>query len=95
MFMKQQVACELCGRHCLLTFHHLIPKKMHRRSFFRSHYSKAELQNGVMLCVTCHKTIHRFYDEMTLAKRFNTLYALQADEKIQSYLVWVKKQKIQ
>ncbi|CAM5372148.1 HNH endonuclease [Alishewanella longhuensis] len=93
--MKRQLACELCERQCSLTFHHLIPRKMHRRSYFQKHYSKAELQDGVMLCVTCHKTIHRFYDEMTLAKSFNTLNALQADEKIQHYLAWVKKQKIQ
>lgn len=93
--MKRQLACALCGRQGLLTFHHLIPRKMHRRSYFRKHYSKAELQTGVMLCVTCHKTIHRFYDEMTLAKSLNTLNALHSDEKIQSYLAWVKKQKIQ
>lgn len=93
--MKYQTACALCSRQCQLTFHHLIPRKMHRRSYFRSHYTKAELQHGIFLCVPCHKTLHRFYDEMTLAKQFNSLAAIQADEKIQNYLVWIKKQKVQ
>ena len=36
--------CQLCQRQSLLTFHHLIPRKMHRRSRFNKKYSKAELQ---------------------------------------------------
>lgn len=85
--------CQLCQRECELTFHHLIPRKMHRRSYFKKHYSKADLQRGVMLCKICHKAVHRFYDEMTLAKQFNNLTALQQDEKIQLHIVWAQKQR--
>ena len=91
--MLKTAVCELCEKASLLTFHHLIPRKMHRRRYFQTHYTKAELQQGIMLCIRCHKTIHRFYDEMTLAKQFNTLAALQSDTKIHDYIVWAKKQK--
>ena len=33
-----QEHCELCQRERELTFHHLIPKKVHRRAFFRRTY---------------------------------------------------------
>lgn len=85
--------CQLCQCEKQLTFHHLIPRKMHRRSFFKKHYTKLELQRGVMLCNICHKAVHRFYDEMTLAKQFNTLSALLQSEKIQTHLNWAKKQR--
>lgn len=86
--------CQLCQRECQLTFHHLIPRKMHRRSYFKKHYSKIQLQMGVMLCKACHKAIHLFYDEMTLGKHFNTLEALSQDEKIQTHVAWAKKQRL-
>jgi len=91
--MQQNKECALCERVCILTFHHLIPRKLHRRGFFKAHYSKTQLQTGVMLCTLCHKTIHRFYDEMTLGKKLNTLTSLKADEKIQTHIHWAKKQK--
>ncbi|MDP5460662.1 HNH endonuclease [Alishewanella sp. SMS8] len=85
--------CQLCQRQTLLTFHHLIPRKMHRRSRFNKKYSKAELQQGVYLCRLCHKAIHKQYDEITLAQRFNTLELLLADDAIQRHLQWAAKQK--
>ena len=39
--------CPLCGRYLPLTFHHLIPKKMHRRNAFRRRYSRSELAAGI------------------------------------------------
>ena len=62
---------------------------MHRRTYFQKHYNKAELQQGVMLCRLCHKGIHTLYDEMTLAKRLNSLQQLQADDKISQHVDWV------
>lgn len=85
--------CQLCERQCQLTFHHLIPKKMHRRNYFKKHFDKSQFQMGVMLCQLCHKAIHTFYDEMTLGKHLNTLKQLQSDTKIQTHIDWVKKQK--
>lgn len=86
--------CPLCLRHTFLTFHHLIPKKMHRRTFFKKQFSKAELAVGVDICRKCHDGIHRTYNEMELAKQFSTLESLKADEKLQAHFEWVAKQKV-
>jgi predicted HNH restriction endonuclease len=66
---------------------------MHRRAYFKKHYQRSQLQEGVMLCKLCHKAIHIFYDEMTLAKHLNTLLLLQQDNRVQIHVAWVKKQK--
>jgi hypothetical protein len=92
--MLKVTQCQLCQRECALTFHHLIPRKMHRRTYFKKHYDKVMLQQGVMLCQLCHKGIHTLYDEMTLAKQLNTLAQLKADDSIKQHVDWVKKQRI-
>lgn len=86
--------CPLCQRECPLTFHHLIPRKMHRRTHFRKHYSKEQLNQGINICRQCHNGIHRQYDEMQLAKTLNTTQALANDETLSRYFAWVSKQKI-
>lgn len=86
--------CPLCGRTVPLTFHHLIPKKLHRRTRFKKRYSKPELNQGVFICRLCHNGIHDHYDEMTLAKEFNSFEKLQADLNIQRHAEWAAKQKI-
>lgn len=85
--------CALCGRDTELTFHHLIPRKVHRRTRFRKHLGDDELRAGVDLCRLCHKGVHRLYDEMTLATRLNTLEALRADDALQRHAGWVRKQR--
>lgn len=86
--------CPLCHRYTRLTFHHLIPKKMHRRSFFRKHFTREQLNVGIAICRQCHNGIHRFYTEMELAKQYRTLEKLQSDEKLNKYFSWVGKQAI-
>lgn len=85
--------CELCGRATELTFHHLIPRKVHRRNFFRKQVERERLAAGIDVCRLCHKGLHRLYDEMTLAKQLNTLDALRADPAIQRHVQWVRKQR--
>ncbi|MEM7203220.1 MAG: hypothetical protein AAF628_23360 [Planctomycetota bacterium] len=85
--------CTLCGRERLLTFHHLIPRKLHRRNAYRRAYTKEQLQEGIDLCRLCHGALHRLYDEVTLAKRLSTLPALRADEAVQRHVKWARKQK--
>ncbi|MFC4698718.1 hypothetical protein ACFO4O_00905 [Glaciecola siphonariae] len=84
----------LCNRVLHLTFHHLIPKKMHRRTFFKKHYKKSELAQGIDICRQCHDGIHKTYTEMELAKHLNTFEAIKDDEKLSSYFAWVAKQKV-
>ena len=90
----KQGTCPFCGRETALTFHHLIPKKMHRRNYFRKNFSKAILNRGVDICRPCHSGIHNRYDEMTLAKQFPSLDALMNDASLQKHFQWVAKQKV-
>jgi len=87
--------CPFCKRQCALTFHHLIPRKVHRRTYFKKHYSKEALNVGIAICRQCHSGIHRQYDEMQLAKVLNTADALATDETLRRHFAWVGKQKVQ
>ena len=90
---KKEGVCQLCDRRSKLTFHHLIPRKVHRRARFKKTYSKQELEHGIDICDLCHKGIHRLYDEMTLAQKLNTIEAIQRDPQLQNHIQWVAKQK--
>ena len=93
MRRKNGDTCETCGREVPLTFHHLIPRKMHRRAHFRRNFSRETLNEGVYLCRRCHTGIHKTYDEMTLAKEFNTVGSLLRDETLARHFQWVARQK--
>lgn len=90
---EQQGICTCCGRTTLLTFHHLIPRKLHRRTAFKKRYSREELNQGIAVCRVCHNGIHDLYTEMQLAKEFSNLKALLADAALQNHFAWVAKQK--
>ncbi|MEW9797699.1 hypothetical protein [Alteromonas sp. CYL-A6] len=93
--MVQRVdICPCCRRKARLTFHHLIPKQMHRRRFFRKTLTRDERNEGIAICRQCHDGIHRFYSPMELAKSLNTLEKLLADEQLAGYFHWVSKQRI-
>jgi len=77
-----------------LTFHHLIPKKLHRRDRFKKAFSKLELNRGVYICRNCHVGIHKAYDQMTLAKNFAEVSLILEDEDLQRHFRWVGKQKV-
>ena len=72
--------CALCGRQVsTLSRHHIVPKS----------------EGGtltVWLCSPCHKTLHSFFTNRTLAKEKHSLDALREDPDIQRYLAWVRKQ---
>jgi Na+-translocating ferredoxin:NAD+ oxidoreductase RnfC subunit len=90
---KTILPCACCGRVVSLTFHHLIPRKMHRRKGFRKRFSKEALNVGVHICRKCHKGVHATYDEITLATRFDTLDKLLGDEALAAHFHWVSKQR--
>ena len=87
--------CPLCQRTIDLTFHHLIPKKIRRRTHYRKNYTSAFLNQGIDICRKCHSGIHRTYDEMYLAKQLNTLDAIREDETLKRHFAWVAKQRRQ
>ena len=86
--------CPFCQRNSSLTFHHLIPKKLHRREYYKKHYTREQINKGVNICRKCHSGIHDIFDEKTLARQFNNLEALQSDETLAKHFSWVGKQRI-
>lgn len=92
--LKSRQTCVGCGQSRRLTFHHLIPKKLHRRQHFKRHFTKADLNRGVMLCRPCHAGVHRLFDEMWLAKSLNTAASLLAEPRLQKHFAWVAKLRI-
>lgn len=86
-------ACPCCGRDLPLTFHHLIPRKLHRRGHFKRSYSKDKLAEGVYMCRDCHDAVHRRYSEMDLGKRFCTLESLLQDETLARHFAWLSRQR--
>ena len=78
-----------------LTFHHLIPRKVHRRPRFAKRHAREVLAEGIDVCHLCHKAIHRFHDEITLATTLNTQEALRADPALLRHSAWAAKQTVQ
>ncbi len=72
--------CALCEREVSsVSRHHLVPKS----------------EGGaftVDLCGVCHKTLHSFFTNRTLAKEMYSIEALRQDPAIQRYLAWIHKQ---
>lgn len=74
--------CELCERAPIeLTKHHLIPREEGGKN------SKI-----ADLCETCHKQIHNTYTNVELALFLNSITRLRDDDKLKSYLKFIKKQ---
>lgn len=87
-------ACALCGRHKPLTFHHLIPRAMHKKKRFQKRYDKTELRTrGIEICRLCHDGIHDLITEKELAQHFATQEALLEHPRLGKHIAWVKKQK--
>ncbi len=87
--------CELCGRVKPLSFHHLIPRRCHRKPRYRRRYSVDELRHrGLYLCSLCHGGIHDLVpDEEELAARYHSRELLLGHEGIARHVEWARKQK--
>jgi hypothetical protein len=87
--------CALGGREKPLTEHHLIPRAVHGKKYFRKLFTKEEMTHRrISVCRKCHKGIHRIIpDEKELARNFNTMEALLADERIARHVAWVARQR--
>jgi hypothetical protein len=92
---ESEKGCELCGRNVRLTFHHLIPRCVHRRKRYVLRHGKDEMRSrGLMLCRLCHNGIHDLIpDEKVLADQYNTKELLLEHEGIARHVEWAKKQK--
>ncbi len=77
--------CELCGRLVppeLITLHHLTPKERG---------GKAE--HRVPMCKPCHKQVHAVLGNKELARSYATIEQLRAAPQLQTFLVWIRKQR--
>ncbi len=83
--------CVMCQRETTLTFHHLIPKTLHKRNWYQNRYTEEELNSGIDICYSCHEAIHDFLSEKDLGRHFNTLDLLLKHPKIMKFIRWVSK----
>jgi 5-methylcytosine-specific restriction enzyme A len=78
---KQVYQCALCERAVnSVSKHHLVPKSQGGRI-------------TVELCAACHKTLHSFFTNQTLATELHTIESLRQEPEIARYLAWVRKQR--
>ncbi|WP_456275922.1 HNH endonuclease [Bacillus sp. AK128] len=74
--------CELCGRSDVeTTVHHLLPKE-----------KGGTFGPTALLCIPCHKQIHALYTNEEIAVRLTTIEELRQDEKLASFVKWIRKQ---
>ncbi|MCE7991647.1 MAG: hypothetical protein HEP71_06695 [Roseivirga sp.] len=90
---EQQNACALCERERPLNFHHLIPKKVHKKSILLKQFSKEEMQTrGLLLCSDCHKTIHKHIDHTDLGRFYHSREALLDHPEVAKFVKWAARQ---
>jgi len=78
-----------------LSFHHLIPRRVHDRAWFLARHSRSDMRSrGVWLCRPCHDFVHEHFDEPTLGRRLATLEALRAEPLIAGHIVWAARQRV-
>ncbi|WP_336960036.1 HNH endonuclease [Sphingobium aquiterrae] len=72
--------CALCGRPLgeQVEWHHLVPKNRGGKE-------------KVALHPICHKTIHATLSNAEIARKFNTIAALRAQEGIARFIAWVER----
>lgn len=86
-------SCEVCSRIMPLTDHHLFPRQVHKKYLKRGLMQEADRTRILICCRQCHNTIHRLFDNDTLAGSLNTLQALQQEPQMQSWIAFACKQK--
>ena len=90
---SRPVYCVLCERDLILTYHHLIPKLMHKRRWVKELYTTEQLQEGIWVCKPCHSAIHRFIPHGELARTFHTVDQLLTHEDLGRFVRWSSKQR--
>ena len=87
--------CEACQREAITTGHHLIPRSQHQRGMVRRRFSKQEMRTRkAMLCLPCHRQVHRLFTERDLALTYNTVDLLIGAPEMRRFLLWIKKQRL-
>ncbi|GGL77217.1 HNH endonuclease [Deinococcus aerolatus] len=80
--------CVLCGREAPnMTDHHLVPKSQGRRQGVRL----GDIPT-VRMCAACQGYLQKTFSNGQLAGELNTVEALLANEEVQRFVAWVRKQ---
>ncbi len=85
--------CVLCERDRPLTFHHLIPRTLHKKRWVKVRFAADDLQDGVWLCRDCHDAVHRFIPHRELAEAFRSLDALRSHPEVAKFVSWIARQR--
>jgi len=93
--MNTANACELCQRaNMKLTFHHLIPRKMHSKKYVQKVHPNIELNtHGISLCIPCHKQLHKLFTHRELALEYYSAERIKASERMKAAIKFNAKQK--
>jgi len=82
--------CALCKREEIqLTFHHLIPRTLHKNKWFKKRHSREQMREGIDTCKNCHKAIHKFISEKEMGRNYNTLEKLLAHPQVNKFVEWI------
>ncbi|CAG8567844.1 16803_t:CDS:2 [Cetraspora pellucida] len=86
--------CQNEQEHMPLTFHHLIPRVMHKRVVKKGLFTKEEcLTRGTNICRPCHSACHKMISHEKMAYEYNTVDKLLEHEGVIKFVTWVSKQK--
>ena len=85
--------CELCGRGgTTQTFHHLIPKKLHKKNIVVELFPDVDLNSyGIMVCSSCHKMIHKKINHFDLATQYYSLEKLKKHVDLSKFITFQQK----
>lgn len=83
------MSCVFCFSPEKLSFHHLIPKKMHTKTYIKKQFPETDLNTyGITLCASCHKMVHRKINHRDLALKYNTLDKLLLHSEIKKFVAF-------
>ena len=82
--------CEICDRDWVpLTYHHLIPKKVHAKVLKRGWHEESQLGNVAWLCRACHSFVHKMAGNEELGREWFTVERVLGREDVRRWAGWV------
>ena len=90
---KKKDKCDLCGReNTTQSFHHLIPKKMHKKHIVGELFPDVDLNSyGILVCSPCHKMIHKKINHFDLATQYYSLEKLKEHVELSKFITFQQK----
>lgn len=94
MKQRKHGPCELCERERALTFHHLIPKRVHSNKWFKKRFDRMQMASGIEVCRDCHGAVHKFATHKELGRDLNTREKLLEHPEIGKFVAWIGRRDI-